>query len=248
MSVSFVSYQIVAVDRKGCGGAIWTNVDVTSVIKRNDHIGCCLVDEHIAYKAGKKAKRYPKLTKHRPELQISDPFRATKTGGEFLLWQSASRRILVFVAIHVDSNIRLLAALQTCGMDGIFKVGPQWYQRLFTIYAFVAGNLLPVVCCLCTGEDIGTYGFIFQALINKAAVLIVSLNPQTIICDFQTALIPAIQGYFPKISEVNITITTNTCSWQPLSSPVLQVDTSDSLLEAGTMGNLVRSCSCMSRN
>ncbi|KRX89311.1 hypothetical protein T4E_10984 [Trichinella pseudospiralis] len=184
----------MSIDRKGCGGAIWTNVDVTSVIKRNDHIGCCLVDEHIAYKAGKKAKRYPKLTKHRPELQISDPFRATKTGGEFLLWQSASRRILVFA---VDSNIRLLAALQTCGMDGIFKVGPQWYQRLFTIYAFVAGNLLPVVCCLCTGEDIGTYGFIFQALINKAAVLI---------------------GYFLKISEVNITITTNTCSWQPLSS------------------------------
>ncbi|KRZ65695.1 hypothetical protein T10_4175 [Trichinella papuae] len=45
-------------------------------------------------------------------------------------------------------------------------------------------------------EDIGTYGFIFQALLNKAAVLRVNLNPQTIICDFETALIPAIQGYF----------------------------------------------------
>ncbi|KRZ10755.1 hypothetical protein T11_3383 [Trichinella zimbabwensis] len=48
-------------------------------------------------------------------------------------------------------------------------------------------------------EDIGTYGFIFQALINKAAVLRVNLNPQTIICDFETALISAIQGYFPNI-------------------------------------------------
>ncbi|KRX11761.1 hypothetical protein T07_13747 [Trichinella nelsoni] len=36
------------------------------------------------------------------------------------------------------------------------------------------------------------------ALINKAAVLGVNLNPQTIICDFETALIPAIQGYFPN--------------------------------------------------
>ncbi|KAL1245835.1 Valine--tRNA ligase [Trichinella spiralis] len=33
---------------------------------------------------------------------------------------------------------------------------------------------------------------------NKAAVLRVNLNPQTIICDSETALIPAIQGYFPN--------------------------------------------------
>ncbi|KRY24658.1 hypothetical protein T01_3761, partial [Trichinella spiralis] len=32
--------------------------------------------------------------------------------------------------------------------------------------------------------------FIFQALINKAAVLSVNLYPQTIICNFEIALIP----------------------------------------------------------
>ncbi|KRX14530.1 hypothetical protein T07_7811 [Trichinella nelsoni] len=36
------------------------------------------------------------------------------------------------------------------------------------------------------------------ALINKAAVLRVNLNPQTIICDIETVLIPAIQSYFPN--------------------------------------------------
>ncbi|KRY30932.1 hypothetical protein T01_11523 [Trichinella spiralis] len=61
--------------------------------------------------------------------------------------------------------------MRTWGMDGTFKVVPQWYQQLFTIHAFVAGKLVPAVYCLCTGKDIGTYGFIFQALINKAAVL-----------------------------------------------------------------------------
>ncbi|KAL1231828.1 Vacuolar membrane-associated protein [Trichinella pseudospiralis] len=29
-------------DKKGCGGALWTNVDVTSMIKQNDYIGSCL--------------------------------------------------------------------------------------------------------------------------------------------------------------------------------------------------------------
>ncbi|KRZ64691.1 hypothetical protein T10_8708 [Trichinella papuae] len=28
-------------------------------------------------------------------------------------------------------------------MDGSFKSVPQWYQQLFTIYFFVAGNLVP---------------------------------------------------------------------------------------------------------
>ncbi|KAL1234294.1 tRNA dimethylallyltransferase [Trichinella spiralis] len=48
--------------------------------------------------------------------------------------------------------------MQTWGMDGTFKVVPQWYQQLFTIHAFVAGKLVPAVYCLCTGKDIGTYG------------------------------------------------------------------------------------------
>ncbi|KRX22762.1 hypothetical protein T07_2807 [Trichinella nelsoni] len=71
MSLSYILYQIVAVvcplfmkaghkiktcrqteileDKKGGGGAIWTNLDVTSVIKQNDHIESCPVDEHLAY-------------------------------------------------------------------------------------------------------------------------------------------------------------------------------------------------------
>ncbi|XP_003369248.1 conserved hypothetical protein [Trichinella spiralis] len=104
--------------------------------------------------------------------------------------------------------------MRTWCMDGTFKVVPQWYQQLFTIHAFVAGKLVPAIYCLCTGKDIGTYGFIFQALINKAAVLGVNLNSQTIICDFETALIPAIQGYFLNTrvqgrSVYNVNIRTN---------------------------------------
>ncbi|KRY07426.1 hypothetical protein T01_11555 [Trichinella spiralis] len=61
-------------------------------------------------------------------------------------------------------------------MDGTFKIVPQWYQQLFTLHAFVAGKLVPEVYCLCTG----------------------SILIQKLICDFETALIPVIQGYFPN--------------------------------------------------
>ncbi|KRY54982.1 hypothetical protein T03_7680 [Trichinella britovi] len=72
------------------------------------------------------------------------------------------------------------------------------YPQLFSIHAFSAGKLVPAIC-LCTNKDIGTYEFIFEALISRTAALKVDLNPDTIICDFETALIPAIQGYFPKV-------------------------------------------------
>ncbi|XP_003381414.1 conserved hypothetical protein [Trichinella spiralis] len=34
-------YRRCSQDKKGCGGAVWTNLDVTTVIKRNDHIESC---------------------------------------------------------------------------------------------------------------------------------------------------------------------------------------------------------------
>ncbi|KRX34778.1 hypothetical protein T05_7185 [Trichinella murrelli] len=177
-------------DKKGCGGAIWTNLDVTSVSKQNDHIESCPVDEHLAYKMEKKAllkklsaeetkpisaiydeeasaepstsgcfplckrvkstmyshraKQYPKLPNHRRDVQIPVPFKTTKAGEDFLLWQCASRHILIFAA---GSNIRLLAAMRTWSMDGTFKVVRQWYQQLFTIRACVVDKLVPAVYC-----------------------------------------------------------------------------------------------------
>ncbi|KRX93751.1 hypothetical protein T4E_7075 [Trichinella pseudospiralis] len=50
---------------------------------------------------------------------------------------------------------------------------------LFTIHDFVAGKVLPAICCFCTSKDIGTYWFIFQASINKTSAPRIFVNPQT---------------------------------------------------------------------
>ncbi|KRZ88035.1 ATP-dependent RNA helicase DDX19A [Trichinella sp. T8] len=142
-----------------------------------------------------------------------------------------------------------------------------WHRTLSDIFAsFVASDelLVPAVYCLCTGKDIGTYGYIFQALIDKAAVLEVDLNPDTIICDFETALIPAIRGYFPntrvqgcyfhfcqavhrKVGELGLKTRyrqheeTRRKIRMLLATaflPVPHVNTGVSLLEAGTTGTL----------
>ncbi|KRX18790.1 hypothetical protein T07_6445 [Trichinella nelsoni] len=94
-----------------------------------------------------RSKRFPKMPEHRQDLQIPDAFRTKVADEDLLLWQSASRHIVVFAT---GKNIRLLGKTKTWGMDGTFKVVPEWYQQLFVISAFLAGKLVPAVYCLCT--------------------------------------------------------------------------------------------------
>ncbi|XP_003370015.1 hypothetical protein Tsp_11303 [Trichinella spiralis] len=78
---------------KNCSGAIWTNLDVTSVMKQNDHIKSCPVDEHLAYKMEKKAllkKRRAEETKPIPAIydeEVSAASAEPSTSGHFPLFK-----------------------------------------------------------------------------------------------------------------------------------------------------------------
>ncbi|KRX77285.1 hypothetical protein T06_15652 [Trichinella sp. T6] len=66
------------------------------------------------------AMRYPKLPKHRRDLQIPVPFRTTKAGEDFLFWQCASKHILIF---STADKIRLLAAMKTLAHTRLYHNG-----------------------------------------------------------------------------------------------------------------------------
>ncbi|XP_003381482.1 hypothetical protein Tsp_07148 [Trichinella spiralis] len=69
-----------------------------------------------------------------------------------------------------NENIRELAGHTVWCMDGTFKIVPEWYHQMFSIHVF-----------------------------KEAAALGVVLQPQTVICDFETAFIPAVQASFPGV-------------------------------------------------
>ncbi|KRY87028.1 hypothetical protein T4D_1604 [Trichinella pseudospiralis] len=61
------------------------------------------------------------------------------------------------------------------------------------------GELLPVVYCLTVRKDLSTYSRIFEVVYFKAEVeLGVQLDPAKFVCDFEAALITAIEGSFPN--------------------------------------------------
>ncbi|KRY54613.1 hypothetical protein T03_5876, partial [Trichinella britovi] len=76
-------------DKKGCKGAVWTDLEVTAVINRKDHVETCQVDEHLAYKMEKKAllkKRSADETKPIPAIYDEEASAASaepSTSGQF---------------------------------------------------------------------------------------------------------------------------------------------------------------------
>ncbi|KRX77070.1 hypothetical protein T06_3034 [Trichinella sp. T6] len=143
-----------------------------------------------------RAKRFPPLPATRQQLEIPAQWRVTKSGRQFLMYNNVHNSVLIFCT---DENIRELAGHTVWCMDGTFKIVPEWYHQMFSIHVFKEGKLIPLVYCLTVRRDLPTYHEIFDNLILKAAALGVVLQPQTVICDFETALIPAVQASFPGV-------------------------------------------------
>ncbi|KRX74723.1 hypothetical protein T06_6643 [Trichinella sp. T6] len=117
----------------------------------------------------------------------------TKSDRRFLLYNNVYNSILIFCT---EENLSIFSEHSVCSMDGTFKIVPEWYQQMFTIHVFIAGKLVPLVYWLTVHKDLSTYREIFDNLILKAAALGVVLQPQTVICDFETALIRTLLATF----------------------------------------------------
>ncbi|KRZ66221.1 hypothetical protein T10_860 [Trichinella papuae] len=142
-----------------------------------------------------RAKRYPRLPARRQDLRLTAEQTTPKSGAQFLMYHSPTNDILIFAT---EAGVRLLAQSNCWCGDGTFKIAPSWYQQLFTLHVFMRGKLPLVVYCLTVRKDLPTYSWIFEVLHSIAEELGVQLDPAKFVCDFETALIPAIQGNFPN--------------------------------------------------
>ncbi|KRZ18783.1 hypothetical protein T11_4535 [Trichinella zimbabwensis] len=153
-------------DKQGCKSAISTNLDVTTVLKQIPYMETC------SRLMMKKPQPRPLSHQHQASIQYSNrsEMQCITNGRNASPDFPEIVRTLKFL---IDLSGRILGNRFCCEKVHpstcwrLRRIVPEWYQQLFTSHAFAA-----------------------------AAVLEVDLNPQTIICDFETALIPAIWGYF----------------------------------------------------
>jgi hypothetical protein len=103
--------------------------------------------------------------------------------------------VMIFMT---TANTRLLSTCDTIFIDGTFRTAPHPYYQLVTIHALHRGVVIPTCFCLLSGKSIGHYRQLLSHIsIRVRRVTRRRWNPQNVICDFELALITALQTELP---------------------------------------------------
>lgn len=155
------------------------------------------------------------------ELELSDEFRNTKDGNNFLLYDSGVEedeqdRTLIFAT---DENNTFLSKCEEWFMDGTFSITPLLFKQVYIIHGKkllkkcenvfykwnffefkgrINGFNIPLVYVVTTNKRQETYELVLNVLLGINP----NLNPTDITLDFEAAAINAVKKCFP-LSEVH---------------------------------------------
>ena len=129
------------------------------------------------------------------ELIIPDDYRSTFDGKPFLLFDSGpvENRILIF---STQKNLQLLQKCEHWFADGTFSTSPNLFYQIYTVHGIQFNNVFPSIFALLPNKTETTYVNFYNAL----KTLNESLNPNSIMVDFEKAAINAIQSVFTNTS------------------------------------------------
>jgi len=142
----------------------------------------------------------------------------------FLLHQSQDSSIMIFATAE---NLKLLSRNRQWYMDGTFNSAPTMFQQIFTIHCQIQNKVLPCVYVLATNKLKSTYKRIFRILKDNA-VPGHELQPESVLTDFESGLLPAIQEEFPMAQRHGCYFHFNQCLFRKIQNLGLQpIYTSD---------------------
>ena len=149
----------------------------------------------------KRTMRNQRPTPPIPEslADIRLPLELTTTNNEqFLLYdngEAAINRMLVYCS---EDSLHRLAGAQTLFMDGTFAVAPHPFRQLYTIRVPFKEITLTTVYALLPNKTQETYRELFQCLVDKCVSLNIEMNVETIITDFEDAVLRAVSAVFGR--------------------------------------------------
>lgn len=138
----------------------------------------------------------PVLPSTRQNIEFPEIYRMTESNQPFLLFDSGpvADRILIF---STQRNLHLLARSTDWYSDGTFKTVPTIYEQLYTIHGLRNNVSIPLVYALLPNKSQRCYREFLSALKDLEA----SLNPSTVMIDFEQAMIGALDAEFPQTAK-----------------------------------------------
>ena len=135
----------------------------------------------------------PRIPTGRSEYIIPEEYILLENGNQFLLYDSGedcSDRILVF---GTEAGLDDLEKNKDWACDGTFKCSPEIYIQLFTLHIVIKNISIPRIFVLLPDKSQVTYSRLFRALKDLRP----SLQPETLMVDFEKASINAFSAVFP---------------------------------------------------
>lgn len=130
-------------------------------------------------------------------LVIPDAYKIIKMAGgteeNFLLFDSGPEhdRILIF---GKEENLRTFKDCENFFMDGTFKISPPLFCQVFVILVKKHGGVHPMFYALLPNKQRATYEKLFRAIKNLQP----ELQPNSISCDFEAAILKSVSEVFPN--------------------------------------------------
>lgn len=142
-----------------------------------------------------KARRLPPVPHDIDDVDVQGHWATSWRNKRFLLRQDNEWGILIFAT---DRNLRAFSDCEIFYMDGTFRTAPRPYQQVFTILGEYHGRVLPLVVATMTNREVGDYRQVLQVLKQEVRrVTHHRWNPRNIVCDFEQALITAVETDLP---------------------------------------------------
>ncbi|CAB4024197.1 Hypothetical predicted protein [Paramuricea clavata] len=143
-----------------------------------------------------KSAEVPDTPQDIDDVNIEGSWARSWRNKRFLLHQDNDWGIAIF---GTRRNLCALDQCQQLYMDATFRTAPRPYEQVFTILGEYYGRVLPLAIVLMTNRAIGHYRQVLQVLQRKIRRATGSeWEPEAIVCDFEQALITAIQTKLPN--------------------------------------------------
>ncbi|KAK3106289.1 hypothetical protein FSP39_017023 [Pinctada imbricata] len=168
-----------------------------------------------------RSKTIPALPKTLADINLPDHWTTTTADEKFLVADDGMQdRLLIFAT---RQSLAHLASADTIYADGTFYACPSLFKQLYTIYGFVDGAMYPLVYALLPGKSEAIYRRMFGLLINACQRHNLTLSPNTIFLDFETAPRNAALHHFPGIIPKGCFFHFTQCIWRKTQESGLQV-------------------------
>jgi hypothetical protein len=139
---------------------------------------------------------FPEIPHQLADVDISGEWAVTWSDKRHLSLLDNNWGVVTFMT---RENAKILIQCDTVFVDGTFRTAPHPYVQLITIHGLFRGVVVPLVFSLVSGKNTGQYRQILQHISNQVTALFNrQWRPVNIVCDFEVALITALETELPR--------------------------------------------------